>query len=407
VLFVDLDDFKTVNDSLGHTAGDALLMAVAERLRDCLRATDTAARLGGDEFALLVEDLHGEDDATGLAERVLTSLAEPFTIAGREIVVGASVGIAFDDTRITTGQLLRNADTAMYTAKRGGKRRYEIFQPEMHTAAVDRLEIQADLRQALGRQELRLQYQPIFALGSGQITGVEALVRWQHPQRGLLAPNVFIPIAEETGLICELGRQVLVEACVQARQWQRLVPQDPPLSVSVNLSPRQLQDDDLISHIIEALTVSGLDPSTLVLEITESAMIHGTEAIIGRLEALKALGVKLALDDFGTGYSSFSYLQRLPIDVLKIDRTFIGSIETDETKSTLAQAIVSLAQTMDLVAVAEGVETSSQAEMLEGIGCDLAQGFYLARPMNADAVDEVLRRGRPDTVRDAVTTTTA
>jgi diguanylate cyclase (GGDEF)-like protein len=276
VLFVDLDDFKTVNDSLGHTAGDALLVAVAERLRDCLRAADTAARLGGDEFALLVEDLRSEDDVTQLADRLLASLTEPFTIAGREMVVGASVGIAFDDTGVTTGQLLRNADIAMYTAKRGGKRRYEIFATEMHTAAVDRLEIQADLRRALDRRELTLQYQPIFALGSRRISGVEALVRWQHPERGLLAPNTFIPLAEETGLICELGRQVLVEACTQASRWQRLSPQDPPLSVSVNLSPRQLQDDDLLADITEALVVSGLDPSTLVLEITEGAMMHDT-----------------------------------------------------------------------------------------------------------------------------------
>jgi diguanylate cyclase (GGDEF)-like protein/PAS domain S-box-containing protein len=391
VLFIDLDDFKTVNDSLGHTAGDVLLVAVAERLRDCLRATDTAARLGGDEFALLVEDLSCDKDATDLADRVLTALAEPFAIAGREIVVGASVGIAFDDTGITTGQLLRNADIAMYTAKRGGKRRHEMFETDMHRAAVDRLEIQADLRRALDHRELTLQYQPIFTLGSGRITGVEALVRWQHPVRGLLAPDAFIPIAEETGLICELGRQVLVEACTQARRWQRLRPDEPLLSVSVNLSPRQLQNDDLVGHIVEALTVSGLDPSSLVLEITEGAMMHHTDALITRLNALKALGVKLALDDFGTGYSSFGYLQRLPIDVLKIDRAFIGTIEVDDSKSVVAQAIVSLAQTMDLVAVAEGVETSTQAEMLGRMGCDQAQGFYLARPMDPEAVEEALR----------------
>jgi diguanylate cyclase (GGDEF)-like protein/PAS domain S-box-containing protein len=390
VLFVDLDDFKTVNDSLGHTAGDALLVAVAERLRDCLRATDTAARLGGDEFAILVEGLGSRAGATGLAERLIAILKEPFIVAGRDIVVRASIGIAFDETHITTGQLLRNADTAMYTAKRGGKRRYEIFQRDMHTAAVDRLEIQADLRRALDRGELTLQYQPIVALGSGRVMGVEALVRWRHPKRGLLAPNAFIPIAEETGLICELGRQVLIEACTQARRWQRLRPQDPPLTMSVNLSPRQLQGDELIPYIVEALAVSGLDPATLVLEITEGAMMDDSDLIIGRLGELKELGVKLALDDFGTGYSSFSYLQRLPIDVLKIDRTFIGTIENDDKKSTLAQAIVSLARTMDLVAVAEGVETSTQAEMLARMGCDLAQGYYFARPMDAVAFDAVL-----------------
>jgi diguanylate cyclase (GGDEF)-like protein/PAS domain S-box-containing protein len=390
VLFVDLDDFKTVNDSLGHTAGDALLVAVAERLRDCLRAADTAARLGGDEFAILVEGAGSHATATGLAERMIAVLKEPFIVAGRDIVVRASIGIAFDETHITTGQLLRNADIAMYTAKRGGKRSYEIFQTDMHTAAVDRLEIEADLRGALDREALTLQYQPIVALGSGRVTGVEALVRWNHPKRGMLPPSAFIPIAEETGLICELGRQVLIEACTQARRWQRLRPQDPPLTISVNLSPRQLQSDDLIPHIIEALAVSGLDPATLVLEITEGAMMEDSDLIIARLGDLKALGVKLALDDFGTGYSSFSYLQRLPIDVLKIDRTFIGTIENDDKKSNLAQAIVTLARTMDLVAVAEGVETSGQAALLGKMGCDLAQGYYLARPMDSVAVDDVL-----------------
>ncbi|HYH51345.1 MAG TPA: EAL domain-containing protein [Acidimicrobiia bacterium] len=395
VLFVDLDDFKTVNDSLGHPAGDALLIAVAQRLRDCLRATDTAARLGGDEFALLIEDLHSKDEVTRLADRVIAALNKPFVIAGRELVVGASVGIAFDETEITTEQLLRNADIAMYTAKGSGKRRFAIFETEMLTAAVDRLEIETDLRQALDRQELTLQYQPIVALDSGRVAGVEALVRWHHPRRGLLAPAVFIPVAEETGLICELGRQVLLEACVQARRWQQLRPQDPPLTLSVNLSPRQLQADDLITNVVEALAVSGLDPATLILEITEGAMIHDTDVIVPRLEALKALGVRVALDDFGTGYSSFSYLQRLPIDVLKIDRSFIGTLQTDEKRASLTQAIVSLAQTMDLVAVAEGVETATQAEELGRIGCDLAQGFYLARPMDADAVDDVLSSGLP------------
>ncbi|HZI37815.1 MAG TPA: bifunctional diguanylate cyclase/phosphodiesterase, partial [Acidimicrobiia bacterium] len=364
--------------------------AVAERLRDCVRGTDTAARLGGDEFALLIEGVGEAAEVTALAERLIAALKEPFVIAGRDIVVGTSVGIAFDEINIDTGQLLRNADIAMYTAKSGGKCRYEIFQRDMHTAAMDRLEIQADLRRALDQRELTLDYQPIVDLGSGRITGVEALVRWQHPERGLLAPNVFIPLAEETGLILELGRQVLIEACIQGRRWQQLRPQDPPLTVSVNLSPRQVQADDLIPHIIEALTVSGLDPATLVLEITEGAMLHDTEAVIDRLASLKALGVKLALDDFGTGYSSFGYLQRLPIDVLKIDGTFVGMIETDDTKSTLAQAIVSLAQTMDLVAVAEGVETSAQAELLGRMGCDLAQGYYLARPMAADALEALV-----------------
>ncbi len=393
VLFVDLDDFKTVNDSLGHTAGDALLVAVAERLRGSLRATDTAARLGGDEFALLVEDLGSDSDATGLADRLIDVLHQPFTVAGREIVVGASIGIAFHDPDSTTGQLLRNADIAMYTAKRGGKRRYEIFEPQMHAAAMERLEIRADLRRALDRGELTLQYQPIVTLDTGRISGVEALVRWSHPERGLLPPNAFIPIAEETGLICELGRQVLVEACTRTRCWQLQHPDEPPLTVSVNLSPRQLQGDELISHIAEALELSGLAPSTLVLEITEGAMMHDTENIIAKLEALKALGVKLAVDDFGTGYSSLSYLQRFPIDILKIDRTFIAGIDSDDSNSSLVGAIVSLARTLQLQAVAEGVETGTQVDVLGQLGCDLAQGYYLARPVDADVLEEILRTG--------------
>jgi len=393
VLFVDLDNFKTVNDSLGHAAGDQLLIAVAERLRGCLRATDTAARLGGDEFAVLVEDLACADDATGLADRLLDVLRQSFTVAGKETVVGASIGIALGVRSLNSGELLRNADIAMYTAKRCGKDRYEIFEPAMHVAAVERLEIEADLRRALDRGELRLQYQPIVALDTGKISGVEALVRWPHPQRGLLPPSTFIPIAEETGLIRELGRQVLAVACTQARRWQVRHPYDPPLTVSVNLSPRQLHADGLISHVTDALEMSGLPASTLVLEITEGAMMHDTDATIRKLQALKALGVRLAVDDFGTGYSSLSYLQRFPIDILKIDRAFVAAIESDDDKSSLVRAIVSLAKTLQLQAVAEGIETRAQTEILTGLGCDLAQGYYLAHPMDPEALENILHTG--------------
>ena len=393
VLFVDLDNFKTVNDSLGHAAGDQLLIAVAERLRGCLRATDTAARLGGDEFAVLVEDLACADDATGLADRLLDVLRQSFTVAGKETVVGASIGIALGVRSLNSGELLRNADIAMYTAKRCGKDRYEIFEPAMHVAAVERLEIEADLRRALDRGELRLQYQPIVALDTGKISGVEALVRWPHPQRGLLPPSTFIPIAEETGLIRELGRQVLAVACTQARRWQVRHPYDPPLTVSVNLSPRQLHADGLISHVTDALEMSGLPASTLVLEITEGTMMHDTDATIRKLQALKALGVRLAVDDFGTGYSSLSYLQRFPIDILKIDRAFVAAIGSDDDKSSLVRAIVSLAKTLQLQAVAEGIETRAQTEILTGLGCDLAQGYYLAHPMDPEALENILHTG--------------
>ena len=393
VLFVDLDNFKTVNDSLGHAAGDQLLIAVAERLRGCLRATDTAARLGGDEFAVLVEDLACADDATGLADRLLDVLRQSFTVAGKETVVGASIGIALGVRSLNSGELLRNADIAMYTAKRCGKDRYEIFEPAMHVAAVERLEIEADLRRALDRGELRLQYQPIVALDTGKISGVEALVRWPHPQRGLLPPSTFIPIAEETGLIRELGRQVLAGACTQARHWQVQHPNHPPLTVSVNVSARQLQADGLIAHVTDALEMSGLPASTLVLEITEGAMMHDTDATIRKLQALKALGVRLAVDDFGTGYSSLSYLQRFPIDILKIDRAFVAAIESDDDKSSLVRAIVSLAKTLQLQAVAEGIETRAQTEILTGLGCDLAQGYYLAHPMDPEALENILHTG--------------
>ncbi|MDP8992299.1 MAG: EAL domain-containing protein [Actinomycetota bacterium] len=393
VLFLDLDNFKTVNDSLGHTTGDDLLTAVAERLRGCLRTTDTAARLGGDEFAVLVEDLEALNDAVDMANRVLSALQQPFTVARREVFVSASVGIAFDTPGTQSDQLLRNADLAMYTAKRRGKARYEIFQPEMHTAAMDRLEIEADLRRALDRGELTLRYQPIVVLGTGRISGLEALIRWDHPERGMLRPDLFVPLAEETGLIGELGRQVLVSACAQARRWQLEHPTDPPLRVSVNLSPRQLLDDALAEQIPGALGASGLPPSALVLEITESAMMHDTESAVRKLHALKDLGVWLAVDDFGTGYSSLSYLQRFPIDILKIDRSFVSGIESDDEKLSLVRAIVSLAQTLRLQTVAEGVETARQAEVVTRLGCDLAQGYHLAPPMDVEVLGEVLRRG--------------
>jgi len=391
VLFLDMDNFKTVNDSLGHTAGDELLVAVADRLGECLRLEDTAARLGGDEFAVLLEDLTDKREATDVAERVLAALRRPLQIGGREMFVGVSVGIAFDLPGADSDQLLRNADLAMYTAKSRGKGRYEIFEPEMHATAVRRLEMEADLRRALDGGELVLHYQPIVALATRRMSGVEALVRWQHPDRGLLPPSVFIGLAEETGLIHQLGRQVLEAACVQARRWQVQHPRHATLSVSVNLSPRQLTSDVVVQEVRNALEVSGLPASSLILEITEGVMMHDTEATIQRLRALKALGVRLAVDDFGTGYSSLSYLQRFPIDILKIDRSFVAAIDAGQDEYSLARAIVSLARSLHLQAVAEGVETRAQAEALSELQCDMAQGFYLASPQGADAVGALLR----------------
>ena len=393
VVMLDLDNFKTVNDSLGHTAGDAVVVAVAERLGHCVRNSDTVARLGGDEFAVLLEDLGTISDATLLAERIIAALQRPFTLAGREMFIGASIGIALDFPGIDSGQLLRNADIAMYTAKRRGRGRYEIFQPAMHLAAVERMELEADLRKALGRRELTLEYQPVVILASGGLTGVEALVRWRHPDRGQVPPSSFIPLAEEAGFIGELGRQVLTAACAQARAWQLEHPKCDRLKLSVNLSPRQLQADGLVDEVSAALAASGLPPSTLVLEITEGAMMNDAEAAIVRLHDLKALGVRLAVDDFGTGYSSLSYLQRFPIDILKIDRAFVHEIDTREQQASLVSAILSLARSLRLHAVAEGVETPTQARTLAGLGCCFGQGYHFARPMRPEALTPILRSG--------------
>ena len=393
VLFLDLDDFKTVNDSLGHTAGDALLVAVAERLGHCVRDGDTVARLGGDEFAVLVEDLGSEREVTLLADRIIAGLQRPFTLAGREMFIGASIGISLDGPGIDSGQLLRNADIAMYTAKRRGRNRSEIFQPAMHVAAVERMEVEASLRKALEAHALTLEYQPVVALSTGALTGVEALVRWRHPGRGPIPPSTFIPLAEEAGLIGELGRQVLMAACTQTRRWQLRYPGCADLKVSVNLSPRQLQADGLIDEVAEALATSGLPPSTLVLEITEGAVMNDAEAAIARLHELKALGVRLAVDDFGTGYSSLSYLQRFPIDILKIDRAFVNEVETRDEQASLVAAIISLARSLRLYAVAEGVETRRQADALKALGCGFAQGYHFARPMPPEALASILETG--------------
>ena len=391
VMFVDLDNFKTVNDSLGHTVGDQLLVAVTARLKGCLRQGDTAARMGGDEFAVLLEDLENDDGAIAIAERIIIALRRPFAIVGKEVFIGASIGVAFDAPGARTDQLLRNADLAMYNAKVRGRGRCQVFEPAMHTAAVERLEVEADLRRACERDEFVVHYQPIVDVRSGWIGGVEALVRWQHPTRGLLAPLTFIPLAEETGLIQEIGRRVLREACAQVRKWQLELNTVPRLGVSVNLSPRQLSDPTLLADVASALETAGLPAESLTLEITESAMMHDTETAVARLKELKDLGVSLAVDDFGTGYSSLSYLQRFPIDSLKIDRSFVAGIDGDAEQSALARAIVRLAQTLQLNAVAEGVETASQLERLRELGCRYAQGYFLARPQDADSLGVVLK----------------
>jgi diguanylate cyclase (GGDEF)-like protein/PAS domain S-box-containing protein len=393
VLFLDLDNFKTVNDSLGHAAGDRLLVAVAARLLNATRGCDTVARLGGDEFAILLENVRDEADAVRVAERVTASMRAPFDLEGKEVFAGTSIGIARGGEVKSAELLLRNADVAMYTAKTAGKGRHALFAPEMHTAVVERLELEADLRRGVERQEFALHYQPIVVLESGRIMGVEALVRWDHPERGLVAPADFIPLAEETGLIIPIGRWVLREACHQGQQWQLPLPGSDggvPLTITVNISGRQLQHPGLVEEVAAALADSGLDPRRLVLEITESVTIQYTAAMLHKLHALKALGVRLAIDDFGTGYSSLGYLQHFPVDILKIDKAFIDGVGGGVDGSALARAIIALGDSLRVRTVAEGIEQASQLAELQRLGCQLGQGYYFAKPVAAEMIDALL-----------------
>jgi diguanylate cyclase (GGDEF)-like protein/PAS domain S-box-containing protein len=394
LLLLDLDDFTDVNDSLGHAAGDELLHVVAERLRGCLRASDTAARLGGDEFAVLLEDLDDTTTATDLAERVLATLREPVTLQGRQVIPVASIGIALVDpgSLQDAEELLRNADVAMYTAKRQGKGRAEFFMPGMYAGLVQRLELTADLRRAVEHDEFTVQYQPIVELDGAKVVGVEALARWRHPLRGMVSPAEFIPLAEETGLILAIGRLVLQQACAQTVRWRRH-PLDLPLTVNVNLSVRQLQDPGIVDQIAHVLDATGLPPSALTMEITESALAENQEAAAERLWALKRLGVHLAVDDFGTGYSSLSRLRRFPIDSLKIPKPFVDGVLRGPADSALARAIIDLSSTLQLPVVAEGIEQRDQWTELRRLGCQLGQGFYFAVPLDADEVTALLRRG--------------
>ena len=394
VLFMDLDDFKTINDSLGHAAGDHLLGEVGDRLKNCLRQADTAARLGGDEFAILLEDGGDGVDAAEVASRILASLEGPFHLEGKEVFVRASIGIASADAR-TSGlegaeELLRNADVAMYMAKEAGKGRYQVFEPAMHDTALQRLELKADLQRAVDNDEFVLHYQPVIELETGRIEGLEALVRWQHPARGLVAPLDFIPLAEETGLIVPIGRWVLREACTQARRLQERYELTPPLHMAVNLSARQLQRPEIVGEIAEILLETELSPHSLVLEITESVMMQDMDLSIQRLAELKELGVRLAVDDFGTGYSSLNYIRRFPVDILKVDKSFVDGVNEGGEESALTAAIIELAGILRLRPVAEGIERADQLEKLLALRCDLGQGFYFAKPLPLEGVDELL-----------------
>jgi diguanylate cyclase (GGDEF)-like protein/PAS domain S-box-containing protein len=392
VLFVDIDDFKTINDSLGHAAGDDLLVEFARRLQGAVRPSDTVARLGGDEFAILIEDVSDSTDPKRIANRILTDLAKPVYLRDRELFVRASIGIA-TSSRAEEGaeELLRNADVAMYMAKGAGKGTYMVFQPNMHAAALDRLELKAALERAVEKEEFLLHYQPIVDLGTGEVCGVEALVRWQR-EDALVPPSEFIPLAEETGAIHKLGAWVLGEACHRAKKWQDRYPSDPPLGMNVNISARQVLQPSLVDVVRGALSDSGLEPGTLTLEITENDLLLDSDEIVGRLQDLKELGVRLAIDDFGTGYSSLSYLGKFPVDVLKIDRSFMSRLAS-ERDPALTQAVVELGHTLSLEVVAEGIEDPKQLTALRALKCGRGQGFYFARPLEVAGVEKLINRG--------------
>ncbi len=393
ILFLDLDHFKLVNDSLGHHVGDELLTATAPRLRNAVRTTDTVARFGGDEFGILLEDIAGEHDAIEMAERIAATFTRPFVLAGNEHFVTASVGIAIARGGELAPEVIRDADAAMYRAKERGRARYELFDEVMRGRAIARLRVENDLRRALEREELRLDYQPVVSLRDHSIVGLEALVRWQHPERGVVMPSEFISVAEENGMIDQIGRWVLDHACRQAARWCSLRPDSAPIGISVNLSAVQVGKRDLPDIVATVLRATGLDPACLSLEITETVMLHDIEPLADVLRALKAIGVRLALDDFGTAYSSLGYLTHLPLDTLKIDRSFVDGLGTERRDTAITEAIIAMSRALSLNVVAEGVETQLQVDELRRLGCQLAQGFHFSRPVPAREITGMLREG--------------
>jgi diguanylate cyclase (GGDEF)-like protein len=386
VLYLDLDRFKVVNDSLGHTIGDQLLIESARRLTLCLRDEDTVARLGGDEFAILLEDIQDTTHATQVADRIQHDLALPCELDHHKVFISVSTGIVLSASSNENPEfVLRDADIAMYRAKAQGRGRYEVFNLAMRDRATTRLDVETDLRKALERREFFICYQPIISLENNRIVGFEALIRWQHPSRGLVAPADFIPIAEETGLILPIGQWVLYEACRQMREWQHQFPMDPPLTINVNLSAKQFAQPDLIQKIALVLQETGLDASSLHLELTESTIIEDTESVSTMLSHLRTLGVQAQIDDFGTGYSWLSYLQRLPIETLKIDRTFVSRMEGNGNGSEIVRTILALAHDLGMKVVAEGVETDDQLSKLKAMSCDYGQGYIFTKPIDSQA----------------------
>jgi len=392
VLFLDLDRFKVVNDSLGHAMGDLLLMEVGRRLRECVRPEDTVARLGGDEFGLMLEGVGGVSAATDVAERITARLGLPFMVDGREVFISGSIGVAVGAShQMEPGQLLRQADLAMYQAKSQGKAHYAVHDGSTHAPSAERLDLEIDLRGAVHRGEFTLHYQPVIDLATSRVVALEALVRWAHPRRGLLLPADFITLSEETGLIVPIGHWVLGEACRQVKEWEHAMPPDAPLVVAVNLSAKQVRQTTLLSEVTEALHESGLAPDRLILEITETVMTEEDEPTLERLSALRRTGVHLALDDFGTGYSPLTHLRRhFPADSLKIDQSFVRGIGDRSEDAAIVQAVIAVAKSRDLRVVAEGIETEAQAKQLRAMGCDLGQGFLFARPLPPEEVPALL-----------------
>jgi diguanylate cyclase (GGDEF)-like protein len=396
VLFLDLDRFKNINDSLGHAAGDRLLVETARRLERCSRPTDTVARLGGDEFGVLLDGLESECDAVRIAERVQEELMRPFLLGGHEVYTAASIGITLSTHGYEDPEnVLRDADTAMYRAKEKGKARYELFDADMHADALARLRLENDLRRAVEHGEFEVYYQPVIALASGKLSGFEALVRWRHPERGIVGPAEFIPLAEETRMVTEIGGWVLGEACRQMSEWRELIPSQQHLTVSVNLSSKQLTQPGLAESVRRALRDTELPPHCLKLEITESAVMDNAEGAATLLAQLRALGIQISIDDFGTGYSSLSYLHRFPVDTLKIDRSFVAKMTDNSENGEIVRTIVTLASNLGMGVVAEGVETAEQHARLEALGCEYGQGFLYSRPVEAESALALIRRGVP------------
>jgi diguanylate cyclase (GGDEF)-like protein len=397
VLYLDVDRFKGVNDGLGHQAGDELLIAIAKRLEQCIRPSDTLARLGGDEFTVLLEDIATDMDATRVADRIHQELAAPFIVHDQEVFSTVSLGIALSSSHYQRPEdMLRDADTAMYRAKANGRSRHQIFDVDMHQRAVSMLRLETDLRRAIERRELVPYYQPIINLATRQLSGFEALARWKHPTRGLIMPDVFIPIAEDTGLIGPLGEFMLTESCRQMQEWQSRHRRDPRLHISVNVSTRQLVQSDVAVLVARILSETGLDPSCLTLEITESALMQNLKSGAAVIQRLHDMDVRLHIDDFGTGYSSLAYLHNFPVHTLKVDRSFVSRMEHLPHQGKIVKAIVSLAQNLGMEVTAEGVETRAQADALQDLDCTSAQGYLFSRPLPAEEAERLIIDGIPE-----------